>query len=212
MACIGGDVFVQEMLASSQGAYGDVDGDYYCFAELAEMDGSGTKTGPRLVSAVRASGGSRVEVACPLGRCIAFMQRLRTRNYEESRDLGDLGVISEYGRRGARRCANVVGGDRRLLAPPGSGDQQASPSSSGGARTLPSGVGKPAIVVVRNKGPPNLILLLLLYQLLPKSDRGVEVPVQLIALRNDPKPFLTLETAYFDAGRRPRGTQRRSSS
>ncbi|KAJ7330896.1 hypothetical protein DFH08DRAFT_814988 [Mycena albidolilacea] len=39
-------------------------------------------------------------------------------------------------------------------------------------------------------------------RLLPKSDRGVEVPVQLIAVRNDLKPFLTLETTYFDPRRR----------
>ncbi|KAJ7312655.1 hypothetical protein DFH08DRAFT_822096 [Mycena albidolilacea] len=44
------------------------------------------------------------------------------------------------------------GGERCLYVPPGSGDQQASPSSPGGAYTLPTGVGKPAIVVVTMRG------------------------------------------------------------
>jgi hypothetical protein len=46
------------------------------------------------------------------------------------------------------------GGERCLCAPLDSGDQQASPSSNSGAHTLPSGVGNPANMMVRNKGPP----------------------------------------------------------
>ncbi|KAJ7339891.1 hypothetical protein DFH08DRAFT_812268 [Mycena albidolilacea] len=120
MACIGGDVFVQKILASSQGVYVDVDG---------EGDGSGV--------------GERRERAEP-----RVFPWLRTRNYKES---WDLGAVSECGRRGVRRCTTVAGGDRCLLAPPGSGDQQASPSSSGRS-AHPSQ--RRATVVVRNKGPP----------------------------------------------------------
>ncbi|KAJ7722581.1 hypothetical protein B0H14DRAFT_3170146 [Mycena olivaceomarginata] len=78
---------------------------YYCFAELVRDEREWHKD----------------------GRGAGYVHGIMNERWR------DLGVISEYGRRGARRCTNVAGGDRRLFAPPGSGDQQASPSSSVGS-------------------------------------------------------------------------------
>ncbi|KAJ7878006.1 hypothetical protein B0H14DRAFT_2567550 [Mycena olivaceomarginata] len=147
MACIKGDVSVQKMLASSQGACVDVDGEgdglgvggrkKHAEPRLAKMGGSGSKMGPGHVFAARASGGSRVEAARPLGPELW--------DWERSPSMGGTvpdvvltsrGVIDVCSPRQAQATSR-----RRL-------------HRLAGARTLPSGVGKPAIVMVRNKGPP----------------------------------------------------------
>jgi hypothetical protein len=75
--------------------------------------------------------------------------------------VGILNSLRATGRRGARRCTNVAGGGIGVCM---SGQAQATSRRRrrrlAGLYTLPSGVGKPAIVVVRNKGPPGIFIFL----------------------------------------------------